>query len=204
MRTCLRIDIQMTVTAYEPAFFASSSQPPHVRILCVTHIAVVFSRDRTPPPPPLSCSQVCSRLHIPELRTSTSVSSLTRLLPLFVSNNHIMSKPIQCNQAVSKNIRDALQKRAGDFGIVMEDTAITHLSFSREYTAAVEAKQVGASVDIGFVVGASIHSFIHPSVHSTIRPIGFAVGRAGAKPAANLTLLVLALSVRLERPACMA
>lgn len=45
-------------------------------------------------------------------------------------------------QAVSKNIRDALQKRAADFGIVMEDTAITHLSFSREYTAAVEAKQV--------------------------------------------------------------
>ncbi|CAN0562893.1 unnamed protein product, partial [Ectocarpus sp. 12 AP-2014] len=45
-------------------------------------------------------------------------------------------------QAVSKNIRDALQKRASDFGIVMEDTAITHLSFSREYTAAVEAKQV--------------------------------------------------------------
>lgn len=43
---------------------------------------------------------------------------------------------------MSKNIRDALQKRAGDFGIVMEDTAITHLSFSREYTAAVEAKQV--------------------------------------------------------------
>ena len=43
---------------------------------------------------------------------------------------------------MSKNIRDALQKRARDFGIVMEDTAITHLSFSREYTAAVEAKQV--------------------------------------------------------------
>lgn len=45
-------------------------------------------------------------------------------------------------QAVSKNIRDALSRRAADFGIVMEDTAITHLSFSREYTAAVEAKQV--------------------------------------------------------------
>lgn len=45
-------------------------------------------------------------------------------------------------EAVSKNIRDALQHRARDFGIVMEDTAITHLSFSREYTAAVEAKQV--------------------------------------------------------------
>lgn len=45
-------------------------------------------------------------------------------------------------QGVSKNIREALQMRAKDFGIVMEDTAITHLSFSREYTAAVEAKQV--------------------------------------------------------------
>jgi prohibitin 2 len=39
-------------------------------------------------------------------------------------------------------IHDALLMRAKDFAIELDDVAITHLSFSREYTAAVEAKQV--------------------------------------------------------------
>lgn len=43
---------------------------------------------------------------------------------------------------VSKQIRELLMKRAGDFHILLDDVAITHLAFSKEYTAAVEAKQV--------------------------------------------------------------
>lgn len=43
---------------------------------------------------------------------------------------------------VSKLIREMLMKRAGDFKILLDDVAITHLAFSKEYTAAVEAKQV--------------------------------------------------------------
>ncbi|CAM9134014.1 unnamed protein product, partial [Ectocarpus fasciculatus] len=43
---------------------------------------------------------------------------------------------------VSKQIHDQLVKRAADFHILLDDVAITHLAFSREYTAAVEAKQV--------------------------------------------------------------
>ena len=43
---------------------------------------------------------------------------------------------------VSRQISDTLMERARDFGIQLDDVAITHLSFSREYTAAVEAKQV--------------------------------------------------------------
>lgn len=43
---------------------------------------------------------------------------------------------------VSKAVRDSLLKRAADFGIVLEDVAITHLSFGTEFTRAVEAKQV--------------------------------------------------------------
>ncbi len=39
-------------------------------------------------------------------------------------------------------IRDALMARARDFKIELDDVSITHLSFSREYTAAIEAKQV--------------------------------------------------------------
>ena len=39
-------------------------------------------------------------------------------------------------------IRRELFERAKDFNIILDDVAITELSFSREYTAAVEAKQV--------------------------------------------------------------
>ena len=43
---------------------------------------------------------------------------------------------------VSKKIRDALTARGKDFHILLDDVSITHLDFSKEYTAAVEAKQV--------------------------------------------------------------
>uniref|UniRef100_A0A8C4PDG0 Prohibitin n=1 Tax=Dromaius novaehollandiae TaxID=8790 RepID=A0A8C4PDG0_DRONO len=38
--------------------------------------------------------------------------------------------------------RSQLTERAKDFSLILDDVAITELSFSREYTAAVEAKQV--------------------------------------------------------------
>ncbi|XP_062896266.1 prohibitin-2-like [Mobula hypostoma] len=43
---------------------------------------------------------------------------------------------------VSLLIRRDLMERANDFNIILDDVAITELSFSKEYTAAVEAKQV--------------------------------------------------------------
>ena len=39
-------------------------------------------------------------------------------------------------------MRESLTERAADFGIVLEDVAITHLSFGTEFTKAVEMKQV--------------------------------------------------------------
>lgn len=45
-------------------------------------------------------------------------------------------------EAVSKQIRDMLSARSNDFKIVLDDVSVTHLAFSKEYTAAVEAKQV--------------------------------------------------------------
>ena len=44
-------------------------------------------------------------------------------------------------ELVSKDIRRVLMERASRFNIVLEDVSITNLTFSREYTAAVEAKQ---------------------------------------------------------------
>lgn len=45
-------------------------------------------------------------------------------------------------EQVSRMIAEQLIKRAEDFSIVLDDVSITHLAFSSEYTAAVEAKQV--------------------------------------------------------------
>jgi prohibitin 2 len=45
-------------------------------------------------------------------------------------------------EAVSNLIRQMLVRRAADFSIMLDDVSITHLAFSKEYTAAVEAKQV--------------------------------------------------------------
>ncbi len=49
-------------------------------------------------------------------------------------------------EMVSSQIRLQLEKRAKEFRIVLDDVSITHLTFSREYTNAVEAKQVGTWV----------------------------------------------------------
>lgn len=46
-------------------------------------------------------------------------------------------------EAVSADIGRELRHRASGFNIILEDVAITHLSFSPEYAKAVEAKQVG-------------------------------------------------------------
>ena len=43
---------------------------------------------------------------------------------------------------VSRDIRRILTQRAYFFNIVLDDVSITQLTFSREYTSAVEAKQV--------------------------------------------------------------
>eukprot|EP00912_Choanoflagellata_sp_UC4_P001405 UC4_evm2s870 len=45
-------------------------------------------------------------------------------------------------EAVSLQIREALQERAKDFHILFDDISLTHLTFGSEFTAAVEQKQV--------------------------------------------------------------
>jgi prohibitin 2 len=52
--------------------------------------------------------------------------------------NELLTK----RELVSKEISADLQRRATYFNILLEDVAITHLSFSPEYAKAVEAKQV--------------------------------------------------------------
>lgn len=52
------------------------------------------------------------------------------------------SQLITQRQQVSMLIRKQLTDRARDFNIILDDVAITELSFGREYAAAVESKQV--------------------------------------------------------------
>lgn len=54
----------------------------------------------------------------------------------------LTSQLITQREAVSARIRQSLVDRARDFHLVLDDVSITHLSFGKEYTAAVEAKQV--------------------------------------------------------------
>ncbi|KAK4138919.1 hypothetical protein BT67DRAFT_431398 [Trichocladium antarcticum] len=45
-------------------------------------------------------------------------------------------------EAVSNRIRTDLMKRAGEFNIALEDVSITHMTFGKEFTKAVEQKQI--------------------------------------------------------------
>merc|ERR1739848_358215 len=52
------------------------------------------------------------------------------------------SQLITQRQQVSVLIRSQLTERARDFNIILDDVALTELSFGKEYAAAVESKQV--------------------------------------------------------------
>jgi len=52
------------------------------------------------------------------------------------------SQLITQRQQVSLLVRKELTERARDFNIILDDVAITELTFGKEYTAAVEAKQI--------------------------------------------------------------
>lgn len=45
-------------------------------------------------------------------------------------------------ELVSSKIREDLRKRANEFGIELEDVSITHMTFGKEFTKAVEQKQI--------------------------------------------------------------
>ena len=52
------------------------------------------------------------------------------------------SQLITQREMVSSKVEDNLKKRAADFNIIVKDVSIVELSFGKEYSSAVEAKQV--------------------------------------------------------------
>ncbi|KAG5530797.1 hypothetical protein RHGRI_025687 [Rhododendron griersonianum] len=68
-------------------------------------------------------------------------SIIHETLKAVVSQNNA-SQLITQREAVSREVRKILTERAANFNIALDDVSITSLTFGKEFTAAIEAKQV--------------------------------------------------------------
>ncbi|KAI0786004.1 band 7 family-domain-containing protein [Abortiporus biennis] len=86
--------------------------------------------------------------HLPKIYQSLGMDYDERVLPS-IGNEVLKSIVAQFDAAelitqreVSSRIREDLLQRAGEFNLKLEDVSITHLTFGKEFTQAVEAKQI--------------------------------------------------------------
>jgi len=86
---------------------------------------------------------------LPKIYTTLGIDYDERVLPS-ITNEVLKATVAQFDagelitqrEIVSAKVSDALNERAGQFGIILDDISITHLTFGKEFTQAVELKQV--------------------------------------------------------------
>merc|ERR1719171_559495 len=87
--------------------------------------------------------------HLPDIFSQYGLDYDERVLPS-IGNEVLKAVVAQYNaeslitkrEVVSREVREALTKRADEFHIKLDDVAITDLKFGKEFTAAIESKQV--------------------------------------------------------------
>src|SRR6267154_25313 len=87
--------------------------------------------------------------HLPKIYQGLGLDYDERVLPSI--GNEVLkaivaqfdaAELITQREAVSNRIRTDLLKRAAQFNIALEDVSITHMTFGKEFTKAVEQKQI--------------------------------------------------------------
>ena len=87
---------------------------------------------------PLFASPTCAHTRPSHTHTSPTLHHTDDAMPSQYNASQLLTQ----REVVSRDIRRILTQRAEYFNIVLDDVSITQLTFSKEYTSAVEAKQV--------------------------------------------------------------
>ncbi|XP_046735155.1 protein l(2)37Cc [Diprion similis] len=86
---------------------------------------------------------------LPKIYTVLGVDYAERVLPSITTEvlkavvaQFDAGELITQREMVSQKVNEDLTERAGQFGVILDDISITHLTFGKEFTQAVELKQV--------------------------------------------------------------